>query len=384
MKLAQFITAKSEIIISEWEEFARGCLPAATLVERRDHVALMLEAIALDLSKPQSKHEQTEKSKGNSDAPAKSGTAASAHGTDRAASGYTPGQMVAEFRALRASVMRLFAEAHCEGDRAMLDDVTRFNEAIDQALAESMSTYAQGVDRAKDLFLGVLGHDLRNPVGAIMMATTVMLAKEGPEWPHAKTASRILTSTTRMDEMIADLLDFTRTRLGGGIPIVRATMDLEEVCRQTVDEISAFRPNCEVRFDASGDLHGEWDSRRIAQMLSNLVGNACQHGAKNVPVEVTVGGAPDQVVLAVLNQGPVIPEGRRQEIFDPFRQLKAGTTSRADASSIGLGLYIAQAIVLAHQGRIDVESTEQGTIFTVRLPRKVAPKPHAKSSSPAA
>lgn len=381
MRLAQFITANSDRIISDWEEFALGALPAATVEERRDHIVNMLSEIAHDLAKPQSKHEQAEKGKGNSDASASADTAANAHGADRAASGYSPEQMVSEFRALRASVLRHFAEAHGEADRANLDEVTRFNEAIDQTLAESMGAYANGVDRAKDLFLGVLGHDLRNPLGAIMMATTMMLTQEGPEWSHAKTAGRIITSTTRMDEMISDLLDFTRSRLGDGIPVHRAHMDLETICRQTVDEITAFRPSCVVHFDASGDLHGQWDRGRIAQMLSNLVGNAYQHGAKDLPIEVTLGGGPDEVVLAVLNQGPVIPEARLYEIFDPFRQLKPGAQTRRDASSIGLGLYIAQAIVLAHDGTIDVESSTRRTIFTVRLPRAAVPKSRARPRS---
>lgn len=378
MRLSQFITENSDLIIHDWEELARGYLPAATVEERRDHVASMLTEIANDLATPQSKTEQVEKGKGNSDASTSADTAANAHGADRAAFGYTPAQMVSEFRALRASVLRHFAATHGEGDRASLDEVTRFNEAIDQSLAESMATYALGVDRAKDLFLGVLGHDLRNPLGAIMMATTMMLTQEGPEWSHAKTAGRIITSTTRMDEMIADLLDFTRSRLGDGIPVVHAPMDLELICRQAIDEITAFRPSCVVHFDATGELHGQWDRGRIAQMLSNLVGNAYQHGANDVPIEVTLGGDADQVVLAVQNQGPVIPEARLHEIFDPFRQLKPGAQSRKDASSIGLGLYIAQAIVLAHDGTIDVESNTRRTIFTVRLPRAAARKLRAK------
>lgn len=384
MSLARFITENAKLIIADWEEFARGCLPAGTVEQRRDHIETMLRELAADLDKPQSKHEQAEKGKGHSDAKAGDDTAANAHGTQRAASGFTPAQTVAEFRALRASVLRHYAEATGEAGRANLDDLTRFNEAIDQALAESMVTYAEGVDRSKDLFLGVLGHDLRNPLGAIMMAITTMLAQEGPEWAHAKTASRIINSTTRMDEMIGDLLDFTRSRLGGGIPIVRAQMDLEAICRQTVDEITAFRPSCVVHFDASGELHGKWDRGRIAQMLSNLVGNAYQHGSKDIPIEVTLGGDRTQIVLAVQNQGPAIPATKVREIFDPFRQLTPGAAAKKDASSIGLGLYIVQAIVLAHDGTIDVESTERGTIFTVRLPRAAALKATAKARSSAA
>lgn len=371
--IAQFITANSEPIISEWEAFARSEMPGRDVDQLRDHIVGMLAAIARDLCTPQTKHEQTEKSKGNDDAHVDSNTAANAHGTDRAASGYTPVQMVSEFRALRASVLRLWSKGRTEFDRTSLEEVTRFNEAIDQLLAESITRYAQDVDRSKELFLGVLGHDLRNPLGAIMMAAAVMLTQEGPDWPHADTVSRIIRSGTRMNKIIGDLLDFTRTRLGAGIPVVREDMDMETVCRQALDEIIAFHPGYVVNFEASGPLRGQWDKGRIGQAVSNLVGNAYQHGAENVPVEVTLRGEQDRVVLAVRNQGPVIAAGDLQEIFNPFRQLESGraTQKSKDPTSLGLGLYIVQAIVTAHQGTIDVESTESGTTFTVRLPRRV-------------
>ncbi len=176
-----------------------------------------------------------------------------------------------------------------------------------------------------------------------------------------------------MDRMISDLLDFTRARLGAGIPVVLADMDLETLCRQTIDEITAFHPRCTVSFEASGPLRGEWDRARIGQVLSNLLGNAYQHGAENEPVKVNAGGDADRVVLSVHNQGPVIAKGRLQEMFNPFRQLDPGRAMSADLRSVGLGLYIAQSIVKAHHGTIEVESSEAGTTFTVTLPRGVPP-----------
>lgn len=375
MRLSQFITTCAERIIGEWEEFARTCLPAAGLVERRDHVSLMLSAIALDLETPQSKAEQSDKSRGKGDAAVGDSTAANSHGTDRAASGYTAMQMVSEFRALRASVLRLFAEEQTEFGRENLEDVTRFNEAIDQALAESMATYVDGVDRSKDLFLGVLGHDLRNPLGAIMMATTTMLTQEGAAWPYAKTASRIITSATRMEEMIGDLLDFTRQRLGAGIPVEPAQMDLAEVCQQTVDEIKAFHPQRVLRFESAGQLQGRWDRGRIAQVLSNLIGNAHQHGSRSAPVDVVLRGEPDRVVLTVHNKGTQIEAKHLGDLFDPFRQAASGRAVPRASGSIGLGLYISRAIVVAHGGTVTVESTETGTTFQVTLPRTNPARP---------
>lgn len=371
MRLSDFIAKSTERIISEWEVFARSCLPAADamdLEQRRDHVAGMLKVIAADLDTPQTKREQREKAIGNDDAHVNSDTAASSHGMDRAASGFTPVQMVSEFRALRASVLRLWSEAQSDFNRANIEEITRFNEAIDQLLAESITKFAQDVDRLKDLFLGVLGHDLRNPLGAMMMSATTMMTKEGPEWPHAKSAARILSSGTRMNLLICDLLDFTRARLAGGIPIVLEELDLEAACRQTIDEIAAFHPDRTVNFEPSGSLRGSWDGARIAQALSNLLGNAVQHGPENDPIDVWLRGEPDQVLLSVHNKGQAIPRRHLQDIFDPFRQV-GPVDSKSSRSSVGLGLFIVQAIVTAHGGTIDVESSEDGTTFTMRLPR---------------
>jgi signal transduction histidine kinase len=368
MRLSLFIAESSARIIAEWEVFARSCTPAANAMDleaRRDHIAGMLKAISRDLDTPQTKREQSEKAIGNEDTDVDSHTASTAHGTDRAASGYTAGQMVAEFRALRASVLRLWAEAQSEFDRANIDEITRFNEAIDQLLAESMSKYAQDVDRVKELFLGVLGHDLRNPLGAIMMSATLLMTKEGPEWPHSKTAARILTSGTRMEGLISDLLDFTRARLGAGIPITRTDVDLEAECRKTVDEIAAFHPGSNVSFQTTGEVRGFWDGARIAQALSNLLGNAVQHGTPQGPIEVTLRGETDGIVLSVHNEGRPIPKRNLQDIFDPFRQLKPGHAT----TNVGLGLYIVQAVAVAHRGTVDVESSDDGTTFTIRLPR---------------
>lgn len=375
MTLAQFITTRAKPIIAEWEAFARIYVPAAKmmdLAQRRDHVAGMLKAVALDLAKPQSKGQQASKSKGQGDSSVTSDTAANSHGTDRAATGFSPVDVVAEFRALRASVLRLWTATQTEFPRASLVEVTRFNEAIDQMLAESLARYAQDAERDKDLFLGVLGHDLRTPLGAIMMSATVMMTHEGPEWRHSKTASRILNAGTRMEGLIGDLVDFTRTRLGVGIRVDRAEMDMLLVCRQTVDEITAFHPRCVVTFEASGELTGSWDSGRIGQALSNLIGNAFQHGADNTPIEVAVRGERDHVVLTVHNQGTQIPKESLHAIFSPFKQLAPDSSRSKAAHSAGLGLYIVEAITTAHHGTITVTSTKRGTTFTMRLPRAKA------------
>ncbi len=385
MKLAEFITSETTRIISEWEQFAKIYLPAARHMDlegRRDHVAGMLLVIADDLAKPQTKGEQASKSKGQDDAEVESATAANAHGTDRAATGFSPSDVVSEFRALRASVLRLWSEAQDEFSRENLEEVTRFNEAIDQLLVESMTRYSVDVDRSKDLLLGVLGHDLRTPLGAIMMSATVLLTQEGADWPHAKTVSRILNAGTRMDGMIGDLVDLTRERLGSGIPIARTQVELEVICQQTVDELAAFYPHCQFDFEATGDLRGSWDGGRIAQALSNLCGNAIQHGTKHEPIAVRLRGEADEVALSVRNRGREIPKDQLEEIFSPFARLDPARAAPRDDRSIGLGLYIVRAIVSAHQGTIEVTSSADGTTFTIHLPRHVAVAGPAPETAP--
>jgi signal transduction histidine kinase len=369
MTLAEFIKDSSKRIVGEWTEFAKSCFPSASLEQRRDHIEEMLRAVAIDIATPQSDRERAEKSKGNNDAGVGVDTAANAHGSDRANAGYTPEQMVSEFRALRASVLRLWSEAAPELSRDSLEEITRFNEALDQLLAESLARYTRNVDRSKELFLGVLGHDLRNPLGAILMTTTNMLEREGPDWRHARAASRIIDSGNRMDGMIRDLLDFTQSRLGTGIPVVKSDNDLHRVCRQAIDEFRGFHPEISVQLDATGELKGQWDSERMSQVLSNLLGNAYQHGAPGVPVEVKLRGGPEAVVLTVRNEGPPIASTDLKNIFSPFRQLDPAQSRSQRSGSIGLGLYIVDAIVTAHEGTISVQSNADATTFTVRLPR---------------
>ncbi len=375
MRLADFIENNCEPILTEWVTFAKSCGPAGAtmdLTALRDHALQMLQTIVVDLRTPQSRDEQTEKSKGNSDGNAGGAdTAAEVHGAGRAGSGFTVGEMVAEYRALRASVIRLWTRECGSLKRDDLEDLTRFNEAIDQALAESITRYTVDVDRSKDMFLAILGHDLRSPLGAVQMASQFMIEMGELKEPNLTLTTRIVRSAKRMNLMVGDLLDFTRSRLGSGVPIVRAEMDMEKAVRDAVDEVASSHPESVVQLDTSGDLRGNWDAQRIGQVISNLLGNAVQHGSAKTQISVSVRGQAKEVVLRVHNRSPVIAADELPGIFGPFKRLKAGQSSTGSAtSSLGLGLYIAERIVTAHGGTIDVRSSEEtGTAFTVRLPR---------------
>jgi signal transduction histidine kinase len=377
MRLSDFILTHQEEILSEWVVFAQSCDPTAgrmDLAMLRDHAAQMLKVIAADLKTTQSKLEQADKSKGKSDAdpdPGTPDTAAQSHGAGRAESGFSMEQMISEYRALRATVTRLWIETAAQLTRTDLDDLIRFNEAIDQALAESTSRFTEDLGHSKEMFLAMLGHDLRTPLGAMIGAAHVIVdSKQLPEMP-LKMASLILSSGQRMNALVGDLLDFTRSRLGGGIPIVRADMDIAEVSRQSVEEISALHPQRVVNFEATGEFQGQWDRARISQAISNMISNAVQHGSDQTPINVKIHSNADVVAIAVQNWGPVIPRNQLNKIFDPMHRVD-DEKPVAPRSNLGLGLYITERIVAAHGGTIGVESSEErGTRFTIQLPKRM-------------
>ncbi|HZG44499.1 MAG TPA: sensor histidine kinase, partial [Longimicrobium sp.] len=375
MRLSDFIVANREPILTEWEAFARTCTPASggmDIVGLRDHAAEMLKVIAADLGTAQGGDAQSAKSKGNEPAvgAAAADTAAEEHGADRAGSGFTIEQMVSEYRALRASVIRLWTRAYGELTPADVDDLTRFNEAIDQSLAESVSRYTEELDNSKEMFLAILGHDLRTPLGVVFTSARFMLDTGELAEPHLTLMGRIASSSTRMVHMVGDLLDFTRSRLGGGIPIVRGDVSMGKVVHEVVDELAALHPQRTIEVHARGEERGEWDAARIAQVLANLVGNALEHGSAGTPVTVTVGGGDEEITVAVHNRGPAIPAEQLKGIFHPMKPREPMASAASGPSgSLGLGLYIAERIVHAHAGRIEVASGEGGTTFTVHLPR---------------
>lgn len=375
MRLSDFIVKNREPILAEWEAFARSCGSAGGSMDvstLRDHAGEMLTVITADLKTPQDKREQAEKSKGNApDEDPNKKTAAEKHGADRAEGGFSTDEMVSEYRALRASVIRLWTKAQGELTSAELEDLTRFNEAIDQSLAESITRYTQDLDHSKEMFLAILGHDLRTPLGAVMMSAEFMLETKELKEPNVTLASRIASSSKRMNQMIGALLDFTRSRLGGGIPIVRAEMDMGKVVHDVVNEISAAHPDRTIKVDARGALRGEWDCPRISQLLSNLIGNAVEYGSAGTVATVDVQSDDKEITVAIHNQGDVIPPDKLSGIFNPMKRSEAGNAAAGgDSGNLGLGLYIADRIVHAHKGRIEVESSEErGTTFTVHLPR---------------
>lgn len=412
MRLADFILANTESILAEWEAFARTLLPAAAGMNSlalRNHAEGILRAVALDLRSPQTAHEQSEKSKGRAPA-APFGTpetAAQTHAVLRARSGFDVIQLVAEYRAMRASVLRLWTDAAPVDAVTDFDDMLRFNEAIDQAVAESVGHYHAQLERSRNLLLGMIGHDMRSPLATILLTAEQLRTLDAGD-AVSSAAERLIRSGASIRSLLDDLVDFNRTKLGVGINIAPADVDLADVADAELEQLRAANPGCRIELRAEGDLRGRWDGRRVQQLLRNLVGNAIRHGSHDRPIRVTLRGNAADVRLEVANHGPTIDPAARGEIFDPLRQgpdarpadapdahahasaadahahaadahahaadAHAAAAGAADAHArregLGLGLFIVREIARAHGGDVDVRSREGETTFAVRLPRK--------------
>jgi signal transduction histidine kinase len=379
MRLAEFILANVEPILVEWEAFARGIWPVPhnDPAERRDHADQILRAAVRDMISKQSADEQADKSKGQGSKGQGevSGTldvASAQHGVGRVESGFNMMEVIAEYRALRASVIRLWRDSGPDPDLHDLDDLTRFNESIDQSLARAVRSFTERVDQSRQLFLAILGNDLRNPLNSLTMSAAALAEGDPEDADASQLAEQIAASAAAMTRMIDDLLTFTAAGLGGSMPLTRGAMDLDPLCREVVNETRSVHPACALRYAPEGDLKGDWDAARLREVISNLLGNAVQHGGEESGVELSVRGEEERVVMAVHNTGPPIAPGMLSTIFDPLRRAASKEAPRRHrAGSIGLGLYIVQQVVTAHGGTITVSSTaDAGTTFEVRLPRE--------------
>jgi len=371
MRLADFIKRDMEAILGEWETFAAAQLPAAADMDSlalRDHAEQLLRGIVKDISSPQNDEEREQKSKGRAAKPLVArNTEAQTHALLRAQSGFTMNQLAAEYRALRASVLHLWTKA---GEPSAIDpqDVYRFNEAIDQAVAESLAFFGAQIENERNLFLGMLGHDMRGPLQVIQF-TAAHLSKLDVGTDVTKCAARLSKSARSLKALLDDLLDFNRTKLGLGMTIFPTAADLAGAFSAELEQLRVANPGRRIELEVSGDVSGVWDINRLNQLLGNLVVNALKYGTSSSPVKIVLNGIVGEVIFSVHNQGPKIEQSVLAQIFEPLKrglddQLVAGSDG-----SMGLGLYIAREIAIAHHGDISVKSDENETVFTVRLPR---------------
>lgn len=373
-RLADFIRGNSKAIILEWERFALTRTPASHGMTRealRDHIVQLLEFLVRDLESSQTAIEQVEKSQG--DGPKKAGaqySAAESHADLRLADGFDMEQLVAEYRALRASVVKLWSARNRVGDPTDFADLIRFNEAVDQAVAESVAQYTKTLDRSRNLTMGILGHDLLNPIAAARSGAELLLRSEALSPQHSKIASMIRDATLRADKIVTDLLDLTRVQVGADLPVDKVSIDLGLVGKKLVTEMRACYPGRAITLEIVGDVQGEFDEARLGQVFANLIGNAVEHGFADTSVAVTLEGKPKEVVLAVHNQAAPIPPDKISRLFEAFVQGESDRAAPAENSHLGLGLFITRKIVESHQGSIGVTSSKaDGTRFTAHLPR---------------
>lgn len=371
MRLPDFILENLEPILQAWEDFARTIdTPGEELdsVALRDHAEQMLRAIVSDLRTKQTRQEQIAKAQGHAPEDEQE-TAAETHAMTRLMAGFTIDQMVSEYRALRSSVVSQWMRQVKDGTPINVDDMTRFHEAIDQALAESIASYSRAVEASRNMFLGILGHDLRTPLGAILLGADVLRRSQDAGARATKIANQVYTSVRRASQIVGDLLDLTRCQMGPGIPVKTSEINLSPLCQRVVEEIRAFHPEAIVMFDANTNVSGQFDGGRMEQVFSNIISNAVQHGDTTRPIQVELGMHEDFAVFTVRNSGEAIPEDVLPFIFNPMGRFSQRTAiHHGPTEGLGLGLFIASEIVASHSGSIEVSSdTEQGTVFQVRI-----------------
>jgi PAS domain S-box-containing protein len=278
-------------------------------------------------------------------------------------------------RDLTARREREEAERRAAADRAAAAEQARAAEALRRieeaqrrtiADLERAEREAREMGRLQERLMAIVGHDLRTPLSVIHLGITTVLQRGGLSPDQERTLSRVARSSQRMRGIIEDLLDFTRLRQGQGIPVEKAQVDLAEVCRRALGELRSLAGGRELSLSVSGDTAILADPGRLHQVVSNLAGNAVQHGEG--PIEVALQAADEELCLSVHNGGRPIPPEVLPELFEPFR--RGERQPAGEKGSIGLGLFIVREVARAHGGEVEVRSNdESGTTFIVRLPR---------------
>ena len=357
MQLSDFILTHMQQILLARETYT-GTIdtpgPAMDAKGLNNHAQFILETVARDM--------RSARPEGDSPARAQAST--------RLMAGFTLDQMVLEYRALRASVLRLWLADTPFVDGSQVDDMIGFNEAIDQVLVESIATYGQAVESTRKNVLGVLGHDLRSPLGAVMMASDLLRQHENLSERGLQLATQISTSVRRANLMVNDLLDLARVNLGTGIPVKREACELNALCTSVIEELRTGFAQVRIVLHASERVTGHFDPLRMEQVFTNLIANAIRHGDPQQPIHVTLARQGDRALFSVHNRGELIPAHLMPCLFNPQgRYSSYASDEKGSSAGLGLGLFIAAQIVEGHGGSIEVTSTlDQGTTFTVLLP----------------
>ncbi len=343
-------------IAQHWEHAVLGRLPHLQLLDRRvllDHLPEFVFGLAAWVE-------------GDEDAGRRGFEAlAEGHAVQRLGHGIDLQTISTEYQILRNVILQhmLLVESSSE----VRVSLVRLNDGIDYAVGEAVARYSGSRDKIRERFVGILGHDLRVPLNAVALAAANIAAHPCTDPKHARMATTIQNSSDRMFRMIADVIDFTHAHLGAGIPAVPTVADIGEICEEAVSELRLSHPQREIVVELAGDLRGHVDRDRLVQALSNLIGNAIQHGQDPIIVSVHESKERDAVITQVKNFGTPIPPEVAKHLFDPFRAGRGAT--HQPRSNLGLGLYIVQQIALAHGALCTVRSGEHETVFEISWPR---------------
>ncbi len=377
MQLSTFIVASLDTIVEEWQAFGRPSAPSLSrseAAEIRDCLKGVLLAIARDMERDGAgarRHAAATAREAGADS-----LPSIRHGRLRQQYGIGAGQLVEEFGSLRATVLArwYFSGARKDGG-SVLHQSLRFNQAVDAALRDSAEGFTQALTATRDAYLFTLAQDLRNPLSAIHVASAVLARPDfGPEIRRNSTR-RVRAALTQMDGLVSDLLEYTRRRSAPGIPVDQSSCDLKQVCEASIETVRTSHPARTFHLAASDELVLCADAPRIQQALANLLHNAIQHGDGQSVIKLDASADEAGASLSVWNAGRAIPEASLEAIFEPWVRVPGEASAASDRlpASLGLGLFIAREIVVAHGGTIAATSDAvAGTRFTIWLPRHQA------------
>jgi signal transduction histidine kinase len=351
MTIADQLRRSVSLITADWEHRVRA-IPALARLDRRaliDHLPEFLEGVAASVASDSEAAEHA------------FGLLAEGHAIQRLGHGILIEDLTEEYVALRRAVFE-YVLPSVDGTDQSRAELLRLAATLDRAVTEAVRRYARGREEQRERFIGVLAHDLRDPLGVVLMATTTAIAAENLDAAR-RCLARAVRGAERMRRMIDDVLDFARGQLSGGIPATPSFEDLGEICRAAADELREVHPGRAIEVTTHGDLRGWFDRDRALQAIGNLIRNAIQHGAGAVTVAASERNDRQAVITRVQNRGVVIPQDVLDRIFDPFHGVDA-------RRRLGLGLYIVRQVAAAHAGHVEAASSvDEGTTFTITWPR---------------
>lgn len=361
--VSDHLRAHVEAISAAWEATVLGRLPHLQRLDRGvliDHVPELLYGLAAWV--------EGDKEGGRRGFEA----LAQGHAIQRLGHGINLETLSTEYQILRNVILEALLQV--KSDETVRLSLVQLNDGIDYAVNEAVRRYSTRRDEIRERFVGILGHDLRNPLNAVSLAAAHVIATPCDDPKHVRMGATIQRSADRMMRMISDIIDFAHAHLGHGIPAVPTPQDMGEICENAAQELRIAHPERTIRVTRSGDLTGAWDHDRVMQALSNLIGNALQHGTDPIVISASESADHHTVLTRVTNGGESIPRETLEQLFDPFRH--GGDPKIRVRTNLGLGLYIVQQIAIAHGGVCTATSDHSVTTFEIawpRVPRAIMP-----------